>query len=339
MTSKGNSVEHLPVIGPGTCWFAFPKENPDQVLNGLTGDDRLFASAELSLARCEFAKCRELYDRLRTSARYSLAAIRIGVVGAIGLGDVRLFDQVLKDLETHRRQAKDRAADLAVEMVKAWIRQHLWIPEGYPEWICRFDLEGVPAEWRDQVAYLGVRIRLVRTEFESAYATAALMMNYDTSPEDVITARRVHLRIIRAIACRETGRREEMMKWLREVVREICPHGFLQSLMLVMDGVASTSVQKLLAEEAPAQLPRYRALSKSYYANFVKMRNHFTGERVSDKLSLREMYLAILLRRGLSYKEIAERFGITVGRTKNLVAAIYGKLGVNSRKQLKGRVW
>lgn len=329
----------LPVIGPSTYSFVFPKENPDLALDGLSGEDRLFVEAELALVRCEFTKCRDLYGRLKTSSRYGDSSVRFGIVAAIGLGDVRLFDSVLEDLETLRRTAQDRSADIAVELVRAWVRQCLWLTDGYPEWICRFDMEGVPAVWHDPLAYLGVRIRLARAEFESAYATAALMMTYETDPADVITARRSYLQIIRAIACRETGRREEMMKWLRKVVRDICPHGFLLPLLLVMDGVASASVQTLLAEEAPAQLPRFRELTKSYYANFVKIRNHFTGENVSDQLSLREMYLAILLKRGLSYKEIADRFEITVGRAKNLVAAIYTKLGVSNRKQLEGRVW
>ena len=79
--------------------------------------------------------------------------------------------------------------------------------------------------------------------------------------------------------------------------------------------------------------------SKDYFANLIRARNHYTGEHVTTALSFRELYLAMLLKRDMSYKELSERFGVTVGRTKNIVSAIYNKLEIHSSCELRELVW
>ena len=51
-------------------------------------------------------------------------------------------------------------------------------------------------------------------------------------------------------------------------------------------------------------------------------------------LSLREREVAELLSRGLAYKEIAYRLGISMGTTQSHVAGVYRKLGVNCKEDL-----
>ena len=328
----------LPEIGPATMKFAFPWRDPDSVLKGLRGDDRLFAQAELAVVRCDFKAAKELYGQLVKSPRYFQAAVRFGVILAVGLGDVGLFDEVVGRLAVLRRTAGDSAMQLSVDLAEGWLHQWLWIPTGYPEWIRRFDLENVPEQWRDSAAYLGARAYLVRGEFESAYAAAALMMNYE-GPGRNVTARDVYLMLTRAVACRETGREAEMERWLGVVVRKLAPHGFLLPLLLFMHGRAKSPVEELLGEIRPDLVPRFREINLSYYKNLIRLRNHYLGECVTDGLSLREMYLGMLLKRGLSYGELAKRFGITVGRLKNVVSKVYEKLGIHSRSELKDLVW
>ena len=72
--------------------------------------------------------------------------------------------------------------------------------------------------------------RLNAGQFESAYATAALLMSFDEKVDESdgsrLTAASAYLRMARAIACRETGREDEMRKWLVSVIHELAPHGF-----------------------------------------------------------------------------------------------------------------
>ena len=328
----------LPIIGPATDFKMFPRRNPDSALKGLEGAACTFCEAELAIARCDFSRGKTLAEKLLGDDKYVLAAVRIGLIAAVGLGDLKFFDQVLRSLEEYRRRAPSAQSALGVEITEAWIRQFLWIPTGYPEWMFRFDLSDIPEPWRAAVAYLGVKIRIAQGSFESAYAAASLFLNF-VCPQQDLSAASSHAKIACAVACRETGRTEEMMKWLDETVRLLAPHGFLLPFLLFMHGSHKSPVEELIAEIAPEQVPRYRELSKCYFANLIRARNHYTGEHATTALSFREFYLAMLLKRDMSYKELSGRFGITVGRTKNIVSSIYDKLGIHSSGELRDLVW
>ena len=106
-----------------------------------------------------------------------------------------------------------------------------------------------------------------------------------------------------------------------------------------MHGSHKSPVEELLAEVAPDQVPRYRSLAKGYFANLIRARNHYTGERTTEDLTFREFYLAMLLKRGWAYKELSDRFTISVGRMRNLVSILYEKLHIHGRNELKDLVW
>ena len=332
------SRKSLPIIGPATDFLVLPVRDPDSILKGLKGLERTFVEAELAIGRCDFKRGLGLVERLVQNDHYVFAAVRIGVISAIGLGDLRSFDRFLKALADCGKRTTCPNVKCGCAITEAWLRQLLWLPDGYPEWMDRFDLTDIPEPWRPAVAYLGVKIRLCRGEFESAYAVSSLFLNF-ICPQHGITVACAHAKLALAVACRETDRTGEMLKWLDEMIRTLAPHGFLLPLLLFMHGSHMSPVEALLAEVAPDQVQRYRTLSKVFFANLIRVRNHYTGERTTGELSFREFYLAMLLKRDMSYKDLSERFGITVGRTKNIVSAIYDKLGVHSGGELRDLVW
>ena len=184
--------------------------------------------------------------------------------------------------------------------------------------------------------------RLNAGQFESAYAAAALLMSFDETVDESgsrLTAASAHLRMARAISCRETGRDDEMRKWLVELIRELAPHGFFLPFVIFLHCRHKSPVVEILTKVAPTEVRRYKELSKSYFANLIRARNHITGEKVTDELPLREFYLAMLLKRGLSYKELADRFGLSVGRIKNILSVLYQKLQIHARSEIGGLVW
>lgn len=344
MHKKANSRRNSwPILGPATAFFKFPPKSPERVLKTLHGDDRLFAEAEIALARCDFCRARELYEALPASSRYSFAFLRIGVVSAVGLGDMKLLDLVLKKAANLCASAKgDRSEQMLADIVDGWVKRWFWLPTGYPDWILRFDFAGLPAVWRHPAAYLGVMARMNMGQFESAYAAAALLMCFDASVGATgpwITAANAYLRMARAVACRETGRTEEMRKWLTDMIRELAPHEFFLPFIIFMHSLRRSPVEEILAEVAPDKIAQYRTLSSTYFANMIRARNHITGEKISEELSCREFYLAMLMKRGFTYKELAKRSGLSIGRIKNLLLVIYQKLGIHTRSELDDLVW
>ena len=336
--------DQLPVVGPATHFFDFLTEDPERSLLKLKGDVRLFAETEFALSRCDFKCAHELFEKLPKTDQNLHQVIRLGVKIAIGLGDLRFLDSILKLMAQFRSSVGDDPnRRKLVELTEGWLAQWLWLPKGYPEWIVRFDYDGdVPKVWRHPTAYLGVMARLNAGQFESAYALAAMMMALDRTAWDPyvrLTDANAYLSMARAICCREIGRTDEMRKWLDEVIRRVAPHGILMPFLLFMSGSRKSPAEEILAEVAPKEVARYRALRRTYFANLIRARNHITGEKVTEALSLREFYLAMLLKRGFSYKELADRFGISVGRVKNLLLELYQKLHIHSRAQIKPLVW
>ena len=341
--NTNKAANSLPCVGPATSFFWFSSEEPTRVLRELRGDDRLFAEAEIAVARCDFARARELYGALSKSDQYFLAAVRIGVIAAVGLGDLRFLDSALKTVARFRRAVKgDPTGQKLADIVEGWVCHWFWRSDGFTDWIRRFDSDELPQEWQRPAAYLGVTTRLNAGQFESAYAAAALLMSFGAEKDlskSRLTAERVYLRMARAIACRETGRGDEMRRWLSEVIRELAPHGFLLPFILFMHGAHKSPVEEILSEVAPGEVARYREVSRKYFANLIRARNHITGEKTTDELSSREFYLAMLLKRGMSYKELANRFGLSVGRIKNILLVLYQKLHIHSRLEIDAWVW
>lgn len=335
---SSSSRNDLPVIGPATDFRLFPQRDPDSALKGLKGAARTFCEAELAVARCDFGLGKALSEQLLGDDRYVLAAVRLGLIAAVGLGDLKFFDQVLRSLAQYGKRAPSARSALGVEITEAWFRQFLWLPAGYPEWMCRFDLSDIPEPWRAAVAYLGVKILIAQGSFESAYAAASLFLNF-VCPQQDLSAASSHAKIACAVACRETGRTDEMMKWLGETVRLLAPHGFFLPFLLFMHSSHKSPVEELVAEIAPDRALWLKKASKDYFANLIRARNHYTGEHVTTALSFREFYLAMLLKRDMSYKDLSERFGVTVGRTKNIVSSIYDKPEIHSSGELRDLVW
>ena len=64
----------LPLVGLGTCYCEFSKENPDAGVRRHRGGLRRLLETELAMARCEFDKLKGYYEEL--DMKSSLAWIR-----------------------------------------------------------------------------------------------------------------------------------------------------------------------------------------------------------------------------------------------------------------------
>ena len=85
---------------------------------------------------------------------------------------------------------------------------------------------------------------------------------------------------------------------------------------------------------APELVAKIRPIAPKFFANLLRFHNHFSGESRTTELSPREFYLAQQLVDGYSYKEIAAKLGVSIGRVNDLVRTVYKKLGVHGKTEL-----
>ena len=323
----------LPLVGLGTCYYEFSKENPDAGVRRQRGGLRRLLETELAMARCEFDKLKGYYETLDPKDPMYLTGVTNCVVGALGRGDLKLFDQILRDLRGYPERNPDPHARLGCEITEAWIRQFLRVKKGHPEWMVRGNLTLIPEEWKRQCAYLCVKGMFVRQEYDSAYAAASMLLNFD-SRKDVLSAFPVYERLVCGLTCHELGHREEAFAWFRQTAEMCCPRGIILPFVLLVAWLGPV-MEDVIREVAPELVEKTRQIAPKFFANLLRFHNHFTGEAVTTELNPREFYLAQQLVDGYSYKEIAAKLNMTSGQVNNVVASIYRKLGIHGKAELK----
>ena len=326
----------LPLVGPITYYL--PVKDGKPCFDGLTGELRLVAEAELRVVRGEFAGMDRFYAAISKDGRNFLAAAGVALFGAVGMGNVKLFDAVLADIAAYPGRYGSPEAKLAVEIVTVWLRRFLRAPMRCPAWLVELDLSAIPGEWRRQVAYLAVGRLMQKKENKAAAVLADALLNLESAKVVEASSADIWLKMAKATICRDEGRMEDAARWCRAVVASAKPLGIVLPFLDVMLGPKSV-MGMALAEDAPELLEKIGRLANGYFRNLVKFHNHYTGESVTEALTPREFFLAQSLKQGFRYKEIAERLGVTQGRVHNLVVALYQNLGISSRDEIGSRVW
>ena len=326
----------LPLNGPITYYL--PIKNGRPCREGLTGEWRLITQAEIRAVRGEFAGMDRFYAAIRKDGPNFLTAAGIAIFGAVGSNDPLLFDAVVKDIAAYPSRYGTPEAKLAVEIVMVWLRNFLRTPMACPRWIEHLDLSSIPGEWRRQVAYLGVTCLERRGEYKAAAVLADALLNLETEKEVKSSAADIYLKMAKATICRDEGRLDEAERWCRAVVESAKPLGIVLPFLGVMMGPKS-ALERALASLAPELLTKVKRLTNGYFRNIVKYHNRYTGEKVCEDLTPREFYLAQCLKKGLRYKEVAARLGVSVANVHNLIVVVYEKLHVRSNRAIGGKVW
>lgn len=326
----------LPLVGPITYYLPIKGKRP--CLDGLKGEWRLIAEAELRMVRGEFAGMDRFYERIRKDGRNFLTAAGTALFGAVGTDDSQLFDSVLKDIAAYPSRYGTPEAKLAVEIVMVWVNDFLHASVRCPDWLVHLDLAAVPGEWRRQVAYLAVKCLYRRNECVAAAVLADALLNLESDKTVGSSAADIYLKMAKAKICRHEGRMHESERWCRAVVESARPLGIVLPFLGAMLGPKSV-MERALSEGAPELLAKIRRLTGGYFRNLAKYHNRFTGDSVAEILSPREFFLAQSLKQGLRYKEIAERMGIAPGRVHNMVGMLYETLGIDGREEIADLVW
>lgn len=277
------------------------------------------------------------YDDFPKACRAFCLMARIAVLCALLTKNLDLFRRVYMDMDRFSSSWPNAYGQMAVEGFMNWLKQLCFISDGYAEWMERYDWTTIPVEWRYQVGYVGVRMMLVKGRYEAALAAATVfqLFNRAESGNDNVS---ILMAQVCASACRELGRTEEMHFWHRKAAELAAPRGMFLPFLSYFQGNGSPIVN-VLSDIAPAILKKINEFDDIFYESLILVRNFLTGEDFTTLLSRREFYIARCLKRDMSYKEIADRVGISVGRTRNIISDIYSKLNIHSRTGLDGKVW
>ena len=259
-------------------------------------------------------------------------------LGAVGDGDAELMKEILTDLAEYPKVAKVPEAALAAELTKVAMMQVLRAPFREPDWLRLFELSRLPAEWRSSAALLALNRMIWHGETARAAVLAEVMTGFSTGGAPAGSYPEVVLLLNRARIAHDELRMDEARKWAKLAVRSAKLGGVIYPFL----GKAlspKSPLQQAFAEEAPDLFAKIKALNADFFRNLVKLHNRHTGEKLVETLTPRAFYLACALKRGVRYKEIAERMGVTYSRVNNMVTELFETLNVRQAEELNGKVW
>lgn len=314
-----------------------PADNPDLILDTLH-EERLclLYAAELAYLRGDFVQTLHCYSRTEHDDAARLRICPAAIAAAISLGDYRTYtgiDMFLKNCIQGGRGEDIRAA---AELALATAAVSVIAPGMAPEWLKAGELSALPPGTIPNALYLRAKYFNCLGRFEVMLAIAQTAISLCAARQG-ITPYDIYQRLMCAVACNGLERREHARRWLLEAMRLALPHGFITPFSEIVTSLGGL-VEQCLEKEFPGY---YHAVMEQWqrtWKNWITFHNQFTKDNITLILTLREYHIAVLAAHRIPYAKIARQHCISVGRLKNIMLDIYGKLLISGRKELAKRI-
>lgn len=205
-------------------------------------------------------------------------------------------------------------------------------PNLAPDWLKAGDLDKLPSAARINAIYLRAKYFNCTGQFEAMLAVAQTALSLSSSPQ-AITIYDIYLRLMCAVACWYLERPGEARGYLLEAMRIALPHGLITPFAEIVTTLGGL-MERCLEEEFPDYYDTILEQWQYTWKNWVTFHNRFTKDNITIILSLREYHIAVSVARRVPYAQIAQQHCISVGRLKNIMLEIYGKLFISGRDEL-----
>jgi DNA-binding CsgD family transcriptional regulator len=205
-------------------------------------------------------------------------------------------------------------------------------PNMAPKWLQEGDLSALLPQLRPFALYLRAKYFQCTNQHEAMLTVSQAALSL-SEPERGISQTGLYLRLCCAMACHALGQRDNARRWLLEAMRIALPHGFITPFAEIVTALGGL-MEECLKREYPASTDAVLGQWKRTFANWVAFHNQFTKDNITLMLTLREYHIARLVARRVPYAQIAKQYCISVGRLKNIMQEIYGKLLISDRKEL-----
>lgn len=308
-----------------------PLYNPDAILDFVSEERlRLQYDGELAYLRGCFEKTMRCFHATEGDNAARLRACPVAIAAAISLGDYHAYTKIkayLKrwvETDGHIGAFAELALDTAAVSVIAPNMASDWLKEG--------DLSALPAEAKPDALYLRAKYFQCLGDYKSMLAVAQTALTLCVSNQG-ITMPEIYLRVMCAVACYALDCQNEARQWLIDAMRMALPHGFITPFAEIVTALGGL-VEQCLEQEFPDIYDAVISQWRRTWKNWIAFHNQFTKENITLVLTLREYHIALLVARRIPYVKIAEQYGVSVGRLKNIMTRIYSKLLISGRSEL-----
>lgn len=310
-----------------------PRHNPDAIL-GMVSQRRLQLQyeGEIAYLRGDFEKTMRCYQETEGDDAARLRACPVAVAAAISQGDYKAYTEIESYLKRWTQAGDGGRLTVFAELALATAAVSVIAPEMAPGWLKEGDFSALSAQAKPDALYLRAKYFNCVSNFEVMLSVAQTALALCAS-EQGITLPDIYLRVTCAVACHGLDMRDAAKRWLLDAMRIALPHGFITpfaEVVTAMGGLVEECLEKAYPDRYEAVLAQW----KSTWKNWIAFHNQFTKDNITLMLTLREYHIALLAARRVPYAKIADQYHISVGRLKNIMLGIYGKLLVSRRDEL-----
>lgn len=331
LTQGSLSADLYDVIAATTV--PMPRNNPDAILDTVNKERlRLQYEGELAYLRGNFQQTIHCFHKTGGDDAARLRACPIAVAAAVSIGDYDFYTEVDSYLRECMKTGRGSEIRALAELSIATAAVSMIAPNMTPEWLKKGDFSALVVQEIPDALYLRAKYFQCLGSYQEMLAVAQTALSLCVT-EQGFTVPEIYLRLMCAVACYSLERGDEAKDYLLDAMRICLPHGFVTPFaesVTALGGLVELCLEQAFPEYCDLVIGQWERTWK----NWISFHNRFTKDNITLILSLREYHIALLAARRVPYGKIAKQYCISVGRLKNIMLGIYGKLFISSRDEL-----
>lgn len=290
------------------------------------------ASAYYAYYRGQYEPAKRCWRETPKGAAAKLTAASLAMAAAMSTGDYALYDAIRSALKEEMEQAQTLYAKTLLSFPSAMAAVSMCAPAMVPDWLKRGDFAEFPADIRPHLLYLYL-MYLRSTEHYDQLLVAAKIACFVCWSEETFSHLDIYFALLCAVAANALNDADTALCYIDRAAKLAVPRGFLAPLAEYLPGLGGL-IEAYLEREFPAELQTVLKLAPRLWKNWMDFHNKYTKDNITTILSPQEYHVALLLARGTSYRDAAQRLHLSQGRIRNIASDIYGKLYVRNKHEM-----
>lgn len=311
---------------------AFSKRTFTAVTNAGPFGSQALLEADTAYRRGDPKPAAELWRSTPDSDPAKLTAATIATTAAISAGDFGLYYEIQHTVQSLGAKTKDKRERALFSLPPTLAAVSMAAVGMTPQWLKDGDFSLFGREHMPLLLYL-YALHLRNIDERKAVLYTAKTSYELCAQTNTFTWLDVYNLTLCALACFDLGERERAQEYLLRAMKLGLPAGFIAPFADYLGSLGG-----LVEICLDAYYPRYKApivaLWRRSFKNWMTFHNSFTSENITTILTPQEYQLARIIARGASYVEAARQLNLSVGRVKNILLDVYGKLRINKKSQL-----
>lgn len=329
--NKGNdgSILQCPKVPYLSCFIPLPKGNADLAVRSLENEgERRQLRAEFARLRGDDDTAQRLCRNVPSGSPMKICASVIQAETAIDTGNYPLYVRANSYLQGVRGTENESTAQMAL----LTIRVNMLMTDGERK-LTTEACSALPVEMRPLMIYMHLKSLEARLEYQRlvdvSETALALILRKDT-----FLVLEVYIFLLCAVGHLGMNEIDEARRYISRAMELALPDGFIMpfvEFLVVCQGL----IEQCLDLNYPEMKERILCRWDEVWESWILFRNSYINGEGMEMMTLREYQIAIAIANGLTYEETADRFDLSLGRIRNLTSAIYGKMNVRNRSELR----